>query len=242
MNIWLRSPALLNDVFAELRVSLFSHFFFTALFPPFVFLCAADSLEIHSVDIKGRFAFERLFVLPRVRFCLTPALKFVWLQSSEVMSTGVCVFFCLRAAVISEGKAASMSEIEQLFSVQQHSRIFFFCQHLALKRGKWLSAASFFTSQWWDQYEKCGAAQKVWTRLSRSVRSYLSELVSLEFVVDLCLISAAGYILARLDPHIHCFYQASRFLSPYKTESIHKCQKSIWKRRNWPARDVQRVI
>lgn len=159
---------------------------------------------------------------------------------------GVCVFFCLRAAVISEGKAASVSEIEQLFSVQQHSRIYFFCQHLALKRGKWLSAASFFTSQWWDQYEKCGATQKVWTRLSRSVRSYLSELVSLEIVVDLYLISAAGYGLARLDPHIHCFYLlvccSISILIPYETESIHKCQKSIRKRRNWPARDVQRVI
>lgn len=131
-----------------------------------------------------------------------------------------------------------------VFSSTQES--IFFCQHLALKRGKWLSAASFFTSQWWDQYEKCGATQKVWTRLSRSVRSYLSELVSLEIVVDLYLISAAGYGLARLDPHIHCFYLlvccSISILIPYETESIHKCQKSIRKRRNWPARDVQRVI
>ena len=123
---------------------------------------------------------------------------------------GVCVFFCLRAAVISEGKAAAVSEIEQLFSVQQYSRIFcFFCQHLALKRGKWLSAASFFTSQWWDQYEKCGETQKVWTH---SVRSYLSELDSLQVGLDLCFSSTAGCDSARLDPCIHCSYRASCLL------------------------------
>lgn len=102
-----------------------------------------------------------------------------------------------------------------VFSSTQES--IFFCQHLALKRGKWLSAASFFTSQWWDQYEKCGATQKVWTRLSRSVRSYLSELVSLEIVVDLYLISAAGYGLAPIfTVSTYLFVVQSWFLSPTK--------------------------